>query len=162
MNPIFKEYIEFLRNTSGEELPELREGYYWLDRQIIKGFDREGKTHKFFRVKVSDDLKNITIIKNKGYSNIADVDMASWSDLIDINKEHLQTIEAESLNLIKEKSEKYKEYTSVIPVSMGKDSMVVAHLVRSLYPKRSLYLIIHLLIVQIHIEWLSDSLIAKL
>lgn len=135
MNPIFKEYIDFLRNTSGEKLPELREGYYWLDRQIIKGFDRQGKTHKFFRINVSDDLKNVIITKNKGYSNIVDVNLASWNDLIDINKEHLRNIETESLELIKKKTEKYKEYTSIIPVSMGKDSMVVAHLVRSLYPE---------------------------
>lgn len=135
MNPIFKEYIDFLKDTSGEKLPELQEGYYWLDRQIIKGFDKQGRLHKFFRVKVSDDLKNVTITKNKGYSNIADVDLASWSDLIHINKEHLQNIEAESLNLIKEKTEKYKEYIPLIPVSMGKDSMVVTYLVRTLYPE---------------------------
>ena len=60
--------------------------------------------------------------------------MASWNDLIELNKEHLKEIELDSLNLIREKMEKYNEYESLIPVSMGKDSMVVSHLVRSLYP----------------------------
>lgn len=133
MNPIFKEYITFLKDVSGEELPELKEGYFWLDRQIIKGFDGQGNIHKFFRVKVSDDLKNVAITK-KGYSNTKDVNLVSWDDLIKMNEDHLKNIETESLNLIREKAEKYEKYTPVIPVSMGKDSMVVANLVRSQYP----------------------------
>lgn len=133
MNPIFKEYIEFLRNTSGEELSELKEGYLWLDRQIIKGFDKQGNVHKFYKVKVSNDLLFVSTIVPKGYSKIKETDLASWDDIIKLNQNHLCLIEKDSLNLIKEKVAKYKEYTPLIPVSMGKDSMVVAHLVRSLY-----------------------------
>ena len=72
--------------------------------------------------------------KLKSYDNIVDVDLASWQDLIELQKEHLQQIETESLNLIKEKMEKYNTYTPIIPVSMGKDSMLTCYLVRSLYP----------------------------
>ena len=50
MNPIYDEYITFLRSTSGEKLPGLMEGYFWLDKQIIKGFDKYGNIHKFYRV----------------------------------------------------------------------------------------------------------------
>lgn len=57
MNPIFNEYLTFLRDTSGKQLSDLKEGYFWLDNQIIKGFDKQGNIHKFYRVKVSDDLK---------------------------------------------------------------------------------------------------------
>ena len=57
MNPIFNEYITFLRDTSGESLPDLKEGYFWLDRQIVKGFDKQGNIHKFYRINISDSLK---------------------------------------------------------------------------------------------------------
>lgn len=73
--------------------------------------------------------------KLKSYDNIADVDLASWHDLIELQKEHLTQLEADSLELIKEKTEKFNIYTSIIPVSMGKDSMLTCHLVRKLYPE---------------------------
>ncbi len=73
--------------------------------------------------------------KLKSYDNISDVDLASWQDLIELQKEHLTQLEADSLKLIKEKTEKFNTYTSIIPVSMGKDSMLTCHLVRKLYPK---------------------------
>ena len=134
MNPIFNEYIEFLNNTSKTKVDDLKEGDFWLNNSVIKGFDKDGNIHKFYRVKISDDL-SVDIIKPKnGYENINDIDIISWQDLIELNLNRLQTIEAESLSLIEEKMEKFSGYTSIIPVSMGKDSMVVAHLVRSLYP----------------------------
>lgn len=73
--------------------------------------------------------------KLKSYDNIADVDLASWQDLIELQKEHLTQLEADSLELIKEKAEKFNTYTSIIPISMGKDSMLTCHLVRKLYPE---------------------------
>lgn len=135
MNPIYNEYIKFLRDTSGEKLHEFKEGYFWLDKQIIKGFDLQGHEHKFYRVKVSDNLETVEVIKLKNYDNIADVDLASWQDLIELQKEHLTQLEADSLELIKEKAEKFNTYTSIIPISMGKDSMLTCHLVRKLYPE---------------------------
>ena len=135
MNPIYNEYIKFLRDTSGENLPDLIEGYFWLDKQIIKGFDLQGNEHKFYRVKVSDDLKNVEVVKLKNYDNISEVLLSSWEHLIELKKEHLIQLEDDSLNLIKEKMEKYNTYTPIIPVSMGKDSMLTCHLVRKLYPE---------------------------
>jgi len=134
MNPIYDEYITFLRNTSGEKLPNLMEGYFWLDKQIIKGFDLQGQEHKFYRVKVSDDLETVEVVKLKNYDNISEVALSSWKRLIDLQKEHLTQLETDSLNLIREKMEKFKDFTSIIPVSMGKDSMLTCHLVRKLYP----------------------------
>lgn len=135
MNPIYNEYIKFLRDTSGEKLPEFKEGYFWLDKQIIKGFDKQGNEHKFYRVKIENSLERLDCTKLKSYDNIADVDLASWQDLIELQKEHLTQLEADSLELIKEKTEKFNTYTSIIPVSMGKDSMLTCHLVRKLYPE---------------------------
>lgn len=58
MNPIYNEYLKFLRDTSGEELPDLKEGYFWLDRSIIKGFDKQGNEHKFYRVQIANNLES--------------------------------------------------------------------------------------------------------
>ena len=134
MNPVFDEYIKFLKDTSGQELSDVKEGYFWLDRLIIKGFDKQGNVHKFYKVKVSEDLETVQVVKPKKYENIADVNLASWNDLIELNKKHLQEIERKSLQLIQDKMEKYKEYTPLIPMSMGKDSMLTCHLVRELFP----------------------------
>ena len=54
--------------------------------------------------------------------------------MIELQKEHLVQLEFNSLNLIKDKMEKYNTYTPIIPVSMGKDSILTCHLVRKLYP----------------------------
>ncbi len=134
MNPIFNEYLTFLRDTSGKQLSELKEGYLWLDNQIIKGFDKQGSIHKFYRIKVSDDLK-LTIDKPKnGYSDMGQVETISWNDLVEINKSHLENIEIKAKQLIVDKMSKFSEYTPLVPVSMGKDSQVTCHLVRKCYP----------------------------
>lgn len=52
---------------SGEKLPVLKEGYFWLNRQIIKGFDKQGNIHKFYKVVVSNDLEKVEIKKLKTY-----------------------------------------------------------------------------------------------
>lgn len=134
MNLIYKEYIKFLRDVTGKELADMKEGYFWLDKQIIKGFDKYGNIHKFYRVVISNDLSTVELKKLKDYDNVEDVDLASWQDLIEMKKEHLKQIESEAIILIKEKMKEYQEYTSIIPVSMGKDSMLTCYLVRSLYP----------------------------
>ena len=86
MNLVFNEYIKFLKDISEQELSDIKEGYFWLDRLIIKGFDKQGNVHKFYKVKVSEDLETVQVVKPKKYENIADVDLASWNDLIELNK----------------------------------------------------------------------------
>ena len=135
MNPIYNEYLTFLRNTTNQPLEDLKEGYFWLDRSIIKGFDKHGNEHKFYRIKIENTLESVNCSVLKSYDKISDVDLASWEDMIELHKEHLIQLETNSLNLIKEKMEKYNTYTPIIPVSMGKDSMLVCYLVRKLYPK---------------------------
>ena len=135
MNPIYNEYLTFLRNTTNQPLEDLKEGYFWLDRSIIKGFDKQGNEHKFYRIKIENTLESVNCSVLKSYDKISDVDLASWEDMIELYKEHLIQLETNSLNLIKEKMEKYNTYTPIIPVSMGKDSMLTCHLVRKLYPE---------------------------
>lgn len=134
MNPIFNECIQFLRDTSGQSLPDLKEGYFWLDSQIIKGFDKQGKIHKFYRVKVSDSLELSIYMPKTGYKKTSQVNLASWQELIEMNKSHLEEIEAEAKQLIIDKMNKFDRYTPLVPVSMGKDSQVTCHLVRECFP----------------------------
>jgi len=137
LNPIFKEYIQFLNDTTINkdkvpELTQIKEGYFWLDKLIIKAFDKQGNIHKILKVNISDNLKHIKLTRPKtGYSKLSDIDLASWDDLINMNIKRLEVLESDSLKLIKEKLIKFKGYTPIVPVSMGKDSMVTAHLVRS-------------------------------
>ena len=83
MNPIFNDYIKFLKDTSGQDLSDLKEGYFWLDRSIIKGFDKQGNTHKFYRINISDTLGLTIDTPKTGYKNIKDIEVISWEELIE-------------------------------------------------------------------------------
>ena len=119
---------------SRKDLSDLKEGYFWLDNQIIKGFDKQGYVHKFYRINTSKALNLSVDVPKMGYSNIKEIDLASWSEIIEINKIHLENIEKESKQLIVNKMNKFKDYIPIIPVSMGKDSQVVCRLVRDCFP----------------------------
>ena len=93
-----------------------------------------GQQHKFYRINITDDLKINIRIPKSGYSNISDVDLASWEDIIEMNKHHLQDIEDKAVTLIKNKMKKFNNYIPLVPISTGKDSQVTCHLVRECYP----------------------------
>ena len=59
MNPIYNEYLTFLRDTTKQPLEDLKEGYFGLDKSIIKGFDKQGNEHKFYRVKIENSLERL-------------------------------------------------------------------------------------------------------
>ena len=130
MNPIFKEYCKFLKDTVDLELEE---GYFWLDNQIIKAFDKQGNIHKLYRIVIDDNLSMSYKIPHN-YETIKDFDLASWNDIIEMNKSHLENIESEAEQLIYDKMEKFNGFIPLVPVSMGKDSQVTCHLVRECYP----------------------------
>ncbi len=136
MLPVFKEYIQFLEEVSGQKLAEIKEGYFWVDKQIIKGFDKKGNIYKFYKINVSDSLINITIEKqpNSTYTGIEKIQLASWDELIELKKEKLKKLEENSMTLIKEKINKFKNYLPLVPISTGKDSQIVLHLVRECFP----------------------------
>lgn len=69
-----------------------------------------------------------------GYEKVENVDLASWDDLIEMNKSHLENIESEAKQFIRDKMDKFSGYIPLVPVSMGKYSMVTCHLVRECYP----------------------------
>lgn len=128
MNLVYKEYIQFLHDK-GVKL-DLQEGYYWLDRQIIKAFDRQGNIYKIARLYVDDDL-NITY---KTYDN-KEFELASWYDLVELNNERLEMLEVDSLYKIKSYAEKYKEFEPAVLTSGGKDSSVTLFLTKKVFPE---------------------------
>lgn len=127
MNPIFNKYINFLKDKNINL--NLSEGYYWMDRMIIKAFDKQGNTYKIGRIFVDENL-NLTykIYKNKPF------EIENWSETVKRNKERLEKLEEESINITRKLLEKYKDYQKYICISGGKDSTVVQHIVRQVNP----------------------------
>lgn len=125
MNPIFKEAIQFF-NDKGVNIEQLKEGYYWFDRQIIKAFDREGQIHKIARIFTDDELE----LTYKLYEIPKDLEVESWNETVIRYKEHLLQLEKESLDVIQDKKQKYNDYEPIILTSGGKDSVVTSYLVK--------------------------------
>ena len=124
MNLIFNEYIEFLKSKT--DIPGLKQWYFWLDKQIIKYFNSNFEICKYARIYVSDNLE----VSYKLYNN-SDLDIVNIDKVIEHYSDRLKQLEEESIELIKSK---YKDKEKVILSSTGKDSMVVTHLVRKVYP----------------------------
>ena len=124
MNLVFNEYIKFLiDNGLDNKKYNLKEGYYWLDRQIIKAYDKDGQLHKILRIKVDDNL-NVTF---KDY-NEKEFEIESWKETVERNKNRLLQLEEESKYLIWTTYVKNKGYKKACLTSGGKDSSVVNYL----------------------------------
>lgn len=126
MNLVFKEYLKFLEDKGIDILAhDLKEGYYWLDNQIIKAYDKQGNIHKVIRLAIDDTLNMTikTVYKDKPF------EIESWYQTIKRNKNKLEELETESKELIKNMLNKYPNYIPNILTSTGKDSMLVWYLV---------------------------------
>ena len=132
MNLIFNEFIRFLKDRDVNiEKYNLKEGYYWLDNYIIKAYDKEGIIHKIVRIHIDGKLE-MTITGYKEEKKVYEIE--SWYETLTRNIERLELLEKESLDIIQNISNKYKDYNLSILSSTGKDSMLVSHLVNKLYP----------------------------
>ncbi len=123
MNPVFNEYIEFL--TSNNINLDIKEGYCWLDRQIVKGYDKQGTLHKIARIYIDDDL-NVSCTQ---YKQKCEVQIESWEETICRNIDRLHELESNSVKLIKNSLLKYDGYIPIVLTSTGKDSELVRYLV---------------------------------
>ena len=103
----------------------ITEGFYWLDRGIIKAFSPDGVLHKLYKYKVNDDL-TINIARHKEY---CDFSPESWEETYERLKHSLQNKIDESLNVIKSTLDTYSNYDFWCLTSTGKDSTVVLDLV---------------------------------
>jgi len=106
---------------------DLQEGYYWLDRQIVRAYDKQGNIYKILRVYTDDEL-NITF---KYYQN-KKFEIESWVETINRNKDRLISLEKESLSLIKQSLLDFKCHKPIIFTSGGKDSNLTMQLVRNI------------------------------
>lgn len=134
MNPIYKEYCKFLKDKVDLELEE---GYYWLDNQIIKCFDKQGNIHKLYRLMVNNEDLSMSYKVPKGYDKVENIDIASWNDVVEMFKNDVLQKEKESLELISNVLAEYESngYTPEILTSGGKDSSVEMYLVRKIRPE---------------------------
>lgn len=123
MNLVFKEYIKFLQDKGLTY--NLQEGYYWLDKSIIKAYDKQGNIHKILRIYIDDDL-NITFKKY----NYEKFDIESWKETINRKKKHLLEIEKDSIELINKSIINMSNRKIAVLSSGGKDSSVTTHLVK--------------------------------
>ena len=64
----------------------ITEGFYWLDRGIIRAFSSDGILHRLYKYKVNDDL-TINITKHKEY---CDFNPESWEETYKRLKNGLQ------------------------------------------------------------------------
>lgn len=122
MQPVFKEFAKFLKDL-GADISWFKEGYYWLDNNLIKGF-RNGKLVFLYKIVVDDDL-NLTFTKhaqNKDFN-----DLEPWNDTIERVKPRLKELENYAIKLIKEHSEGREV---ICFNSTGKDSIVVEALAK--------------------------------
>mgnify|MGYP005905607115 FL=1 len=123
IQPIFKEQIRMWSDL-GFNIP-ITEGFYWLDRGIIRAFSPDGILHRLYKCKVNDDL-TINIVKHKEY---CDFKPESWEETYERLKNDLQNKIDESLNVIKSTLDTYSNYDFWCLTSTGKDSTVVLDLV---------------------------------
>lgn len=128
LNPIYNDYISFLKDK-GFNFPEvnIKEGYYWLDRQIIKGFNKKnGNLEKIVKVNVTEDLE-VSFKKYKTFKD--DSEFESWDETYLRNKSKIDKLLSESDRMIENMIKKYKEFRPVVLTSTGKDSMLTSFLV---------------------------------
>lgn len=69
-----------------------------------------------------------------GYDKVEDIDLASWNDLIEMNKSHLENIESDSITIIRNATKQYNDYEFYALTSTGKDSSVVLYITEKVLP----------------------------
>ena len=75
MLPIFNEYSSMLQDF-GIELP-YSPNKLWVDRLIIRGFDKKGNQHKICRLNITDDLR----YEYKMYTKLPkDEELETWEE----------------------------------------------------------------------------------
>ena len=135
MTPVYKQYLKYIKDTTQDcKIDELKEGFYWLDRNIIKAFDIDGNVYKIVRLYISNELEATT----KWYEN-KEFELASWEDVIKLHNDNINKIEKNSINLIKTKLSEFNDYQPIVLTSTGKDSEVVRHLVNKCTTPRVLF-----------------------
>lgn len=126
MNPIFKDFIKFLEEKDkGIEQYNLEEGYYWMDRMIIKAFSKEGNIYKILRIKIDENM-NISHTKYKREN----FEIATWTEVYNLKKYDLNKKVEDSTQDIKDLISRFSDRDMFICHSGGKDSTVLMDIIR--------------------------------
>lgn len=124
MTPIFEDYRTMLKSY-GIDLSQYDTDKLWINRLIIRGFDKNGNDRKILRLKVTDELD----YEYKWYTDIPKNDeLETWEESYKRLEAQILDKEQESCNVIKEAVEKYPNYQYILTTSMGKDSKLVQYL----------------------------------
>lgn len=126
MTPVYNEYITFLKDN-GIKI-DLREGYLWNDKTILKAYNKKGELVKICKIKVNDDLSLELAYDNK----IDYEELESWEETVERKKEELKEIENHSLKLIETSVKIFEDREIAVLSSGGKDSSIVTYLVKKL------------------------------
>lgn len=128
MLPIYNEYISFLKTKNIKD-DWLREGYFWQNNQIIKGYvfdkNNELKVIKLLRVNVDENLNvNHSYYKNTDFNQ----KWLNWEEVYKYYEKEIKSLEKDSLDLIL-KNKLGKDIQNVILTIGGKDSNLIDYLV---------------------------------
>lgn len=133
MLPIFKEYRKMLLNFN-VDLSNYDEDKLWIDRMIIRGFDKKGKDRKICRLKVTDDLK----YEHKYYDKIPNNDeLENYEETYQRMSKQIKEKEVESIQVTKDMIQKYPNHKIILTTSMGKDSKLTEHILNKVVDKNS-------------------------
>lgn len=124
MLPIFNEYKKFF-NDNNIDISEFEDNKLWMDKQIIKGFNKNGEIEKILRINVDENL-NIT---HKYYAKkVKNTDLENWTETYLRLKNNIDAKEKESIDVLVELTNKYKSHSVILNTSTGKDSMLVDYI----------------------------------
>lgn len=125
MTPVFKEYIQMLR-TFNIDLSEYKPNSLWIDRLIIKGFDKDGNIQKVCRLSITDDLEYQCKFYDKKPQSSS---LMTWEETYFLFEDEITHREKESIEVIKTAMDKYPNYQIILTTSMGKDSNLTQYIV---------------------------------
>lgn len=136
MLPIFKDYRKMLLDN-GLDLSEYDEDKLWIDRLIIKGFDRKGNIKKICRLNVQGEWNDLHY-EVRWYKNKDNIikpkneDLETWEETYKRLENKIVERERESLETLKDIYNEYEPYNYhiILPTSMGKDSKLTEHIVK--------------------------------
>lgn len=129
MRPVFDEFIQFIKHNGNDV--DLIEGYYWIERTIIKAYDIYGQVHQVGRLHYVDNSERVKYIPYPKEDFI----IASWNDIANRKSNIIKKRMQESIRTIKKSLELYPEHQPIVLYSTGKDSEVVLNLAKKLVPE---------------------------
>jgi len=124
MLPIFEEYKQFLKDNN-IDVSEYDCNKLWVDRQIIKAFNKNGEIVKILKINVDDNLN----VSHKYYvKKIKNSEIETWEQTYLRFEKDIKEKEQESISVILNMVNKYPDYQKILNTSTGKDSILLDYI----------------------------------